>query len=322
LGGFIVFLVICQVVMVRSSTYQTYGVPSLFGYSFMEVATDSMVGDASDSLKVGTGAIMKQVSVSEVKTSDVITFKSDYLTSKAGQTIIVSHRVQEILLTPSSEGGQGGFAAKIGEEYSLDGGNSWVTSDGAMIRAKGGLSIRTRLASDPDETLLTYTIPNYSSSAISTYTFYTCGDNLNAETCGTGGCAPTYRDKVTQSNYIGKIVGHNDFLGGLLSVAMSTWFVPVCCLVPLLLIVTFSAIDLVKEGRGEQKEEDRQILLAANKAGVDLADERSFLLFSEKQRYKIQVREEMEKTKAEQKKRILKDMKKKGKMTATMEGKS
>jgi hypothetical protein len=322
LGGLILLLVVFQIIMVRSSSYVNYGVPSLFGYSFMSVATDSMVGTASDSLPVGTGVIMRQIPVGDVSTSDVITFKSDYLTSKAGFTVVVSHRVQEILLSPSKENGYGGVAAKVGEEYSLDGGNTWVTSDGKLVSALGGTAVRIRLISSPDDSMVSYNIPTYNSESVGAYTFYACGDNLNAETCGTNGCARTYRDKVTQSNYIGKIVSHNDALGWLLGVAMSTWFVPVCCLVPLAIIVTFSAIDLVKEGRGEQAEEERQILLAANKAGVDPNDERAYLLFSEKQRYKLQVREQLEKAKEEERKRILREMKKKGNGAATMEVKS
>jgi hypothetical protein len=270
LGGLILLLVVFQIIMVRSSSYVNYGVPSLFGYSFMSVATDSMVGTASD----------------------------------------------------SKENGYGGVAAKVGEEYSLDGGNTWVTSDGKLVSALGGTAVRIRLISSPDDSMVSYNIPTYNSESVGAYTFYACGDNLNAETCGTNGCARTYRDKVTQSNYIGKIVSHNDALGWLLGVAMSTWFVPVCCLVPLAIIVTFSAIDLVKEGRGEQAEEERQILLAANKAGVDPNDERAYLLFSEKQRYKLQVREQLEKAKEEERKRILREMKKKGNGAATMEVKS
>jgi len=325
LGGLILLLIVFQVLMVRSSTYTEFGVPSLFGTSFMQVATDSMEGDLPDSLKTYTGVIMKQTPSKDIKTDDVITFKSAYLSRYAGYTVVVSHRVKEIVLTPSEVGGMGGIAINKAEEYSLDSGTTWATATGEMMPLAAGKGVKIRLIEHPDDSVLYYTIPNYSSSVAGEYIFYACGDNLKAETCklqASGVCSYNYRDEVEPENYIGKIIAHNDALGAILGVAMSTWFVPVACLVPLLLIVTFSAIDLVKDGKKEQFEEERQILLAANKAGVNPNDERAYYLFSEKQRYKIQVRSEMEKTKAEQKKRILKEMKKKGEMRSTMEVKS
>jgi signal peptidase I len=89
LGAFIVFLLGCQVAMVVSSN-KNYGVPSLFGYSFMRVATDSMEGSADDSLPTGTGIVISKVSVSSIEPGDVITF---YSTSLQGP---VTHRVREI----------------------------------------------------------------------------------------------------------------------------------------------------------------------------------------------------------------------------------
>jgi len=306
------FLIGCQIVMFRSDTYQKFGVPSIFGYSLMQVATDSMVGDASDSLPVHTGAIMKQVSLTDVAPHDVITFRSEQVKNGLGEGVVVSHRVFEVMRAPTKEGGEASFAAKNDEEYSIDGGSTWVLSDGSTQYASATITIRFRLVNDRDNSVVSHAFPNYSSDTPGFFNFYTCGDNLEAETCGEGGCPDTYRDVVKQSNFIGKIVAHNDALGWLLGVVMSTWFIPIACLVPLFLIVTFSGIDLIKAGKKEKDDEDREVLLAANKAGVDLNDERAFYLFSEKERFKIQVREEIEKTKAEQKKQLLKEMKKKG----------
>jgi hypothetical protein len=312
LCALMLFLIGCQVVMFRSSTYQEFGVPSIFGYSFMQVVTNSMVGSESDSLDVGTGVVMKQVSLSEISPRDIITFKNSDLSTAVGENVIVSHRVHEVFRAPLSQGADFTFAAMVGEEYSIDGGTNWTAADGKVLSFAPTITIKTRIIESRDTSVRTFATPVYSTDGAGSYVFYTCGDNLNATTCGDSGCAPTYRDTVKQADYIGKIVSHSGVLGWALGVVMSTWFIPVACLIPLALIVTFSGIDMVKAGKKEQYEEDREILLAANKAGVDPNDERAYLLFAEKERFKIQVREEMEKTKAEQKKQLLKEMKKKG----------
>jgi hypothetical protein len=317
LCAFMLFLIGCQIVMFRSASYQEFGVPSIFGYSFMQVATDSMArdsvaGDLADSLPVHTGAVMKQVAYSDIAPHDIITFKSVDLSSETNGTVIVSHRVREVFKTPSAQGGDFAFAGMVGEEYSIDGGTSWSACDGASHSFSSSVTIKTRRSDYPGTSERTFATPSYSSDAAGTYIYYTCGDNLNAETCGEGGCAPTYREAVKQANCLGKIVSHSAVLGWALGVVMAQWFIPVACLIPLALIVTFSGIDLVKAGKKERFDEDREVLLAANKAGVDPNDERAYLLFAEKERFKLQVREEMEKTKAAQKKQLLKEMKKKG----------
>ena len=311
--GVMLFLIGCQIVMFRSQTYQEFGVPSIFGYSLMQVATNSMEGNKSDSLPVHTGVVMERVALSEVAPGDVITFQSDQVQNGLGQGVVVSHRVFEVMQGPATPGGEGAFAAKQDEEYSLDGGNSWQTSDGAVHYADATISIRFRLAASPSTSVVSHAFPAYSSTAPGSFAFYTCGDNLAATTCGVGGCPSTYRDSVSQEHFIGKIVAHSNTLGWLLGVVMSQVFIPIACLVPLLLIVISSGVDLLKANQKEAYGENREILLAANKAGIDLCDERAYLLFSEKERFKIQVRSEIEKTKAEEKKQLQKSMKKKGK---------
>jgi signal peptidase I len=320
LGALILLLLGCQIAMLTSSSYKEYGVPSLFGYSFMQVKTDSMNGTASDSLPTYTGIVVQKIDPKEVRPNDIITFKSSTTTS-TGQSIVVSHRVREVMVYPSAENEQGSLWISSLEEFSTDGVN-WTASTGLSYAFDSATRVRVRLQGNVSDSTVTYIIPGYTSNTSGLRAFYTIGDYLNAQTCPEGGCPNSYRDNVSQANLIGKVIYHSNFLGTLLGAAMSNWFVPVCCLVPLAIIVTFSAIDLVKEGRGEQAEEERQILLAANKAGVDPNDERAYLLFSEKERYKIQVREQLEKTKEEERKRILREMKKKGNGTATMEVKS
>jgi hypothetical protein len=96
LGVFIAFLLFCQISMMTSSS-KNYGVPTLFGYSFLRVATDSMQGEKEDSLNQGTGIIIKKQAPSEVKVGDVITFLDLKTTSTVVPTrAVVTHRVMAI----------------------------------------------------------------------------------------------------------------------------------------------------------------------------------------------------------------------------------
>ena len=92
--GFLLLLVLffgyCQVSMLVSMK-KNFGVPSVFGYSFLYVATDSMVGDKPDSLPVGSGIIIEDVPPEEIEVGDVITFY--YATLGAPDT----HRVTNII---------------------------------------------------------------------------------------------------------------------------------------------------------------------------------------------------------------------------------
>lgn len=69
----VLFFAYCQISMLISMK-NNHGVPSVFGYSFLYVATDSMVGDRPDSLPVGSGIIIEDVPPEEVEIGDVITF--------------------------------------------------------------------------------------------------------------------------------------------------------------------------------------------------------------------------------------------------------
>ncbi len=61
----------------------------VFGYSFSIVPTDSMVGDATDSLDVYDIAIIKKSTYDEVIVGDVIVFQSEI----QGHDVLIIHRV-------------------------------------------------------------------------------------------------------------------------------------------------------------------------------------------------------------------------------------
>lgn len=91
LGVLLAFMVFVQVSMlVSQSKPENYGVPSVFGTSFLYVATDSMEGDNPDSLNQGTGVIIKKDDPKNVKVGDVITFYYPKLNAPD------THRVVEI----------------------------------------------------------------------------------------------------------------------------------------------------------------------------------------------------------------------------------
>lgn len=75
LGVLVVFMVYVQLSMIiTQSIPANHGVGSVFGTSFLYVATDSMEGDNPDSLNTGTGIIIRKEKVEDVKVGDVITF--------------------------------------------------------------------------------------------------------------------------------------------------------------------------------------------------------------------------------------------------------
>ena len=91
LGIILIFMVYVQASMLISQNKaENYGVPSVFGTSFLYVATDSMEGDNPDSLNTGTGIIIKKDDPKNVKVGDVITFYYPKLGA------VDTHRVLEI----------------------------------------------------------------------------------------------------------------------------------------------------------------------------------------------------------------------------------
>ncbi len=105
LGVFIVLLLVLQGILMVSAR-SNHNVPSLFGYSFMQVLTDSMDGpkDATEtlddgtiitklgplSLPKGTGIIIEKAAPSSIRVGEAITFYSDRLGAP------VTHRVVAI----------------------------------------------------------------------------------------------------------------------------------------------------------------------------------------------------------------------------------
>ena len=93
LGALIILILGLQIDMFITKN-NNFGIPSLFGYSFMEVLTDSMEGENPDSFDAGEGVVIQKRDVNDVKAGEVITFYSEQI------QYCVSHRVIEIVISP------------------------------------------------------------------------------------------------------------------------------------------------------------------------------------------------------------------------------
>ena len=99
LGLIIVFLLSVMVQMFMTQN-KNFGVPRAYGFSFLYVLTDSMEGTITeyeiDSFPSGTGIVVKQVSPTEIKVGDVVTFY-EQLTLKDGSKvgIVNTHRIMD-----------------------------------------------------------------------------------------------------------------------------------------------------------------------------------------------------------------------------------
>jgi len=302
LGILIVAVLGLQVDMMLTKK-NNYNVPSLFGYSFMEVITDSMEGTKPDSFDAGEGVIIQKKS--EVHPDDVITFYNPDI------QYCVSHRVREIVYSPASPSEKAKFIVSSELEYSFDRIN-WVKGGEMVERShdEGGFYARVITVTEEKEPEVWHDIPAYTEEVKVTY--YTCGDNLEAEFYkkSTGhSVASSYRDTVESKYYVGTIVAHNKVLGGALGVFQSAWFIPAAIMFPILVIAIMSIVDFVKASKEEKKEEEARIQAEMVAAGIDPNDERAVYIFTEKARYRMDMEKELEALKAEQKKIYLEELK-------------
>lgn len=301
LGVLIVAVIGLQVDMMLTKK-NNYNVPSLFGYSFMEVLTDSMEGTKPDSFDAGEGVIIQKKN--EVKPDDVITFYNPDI------QYCVSHRVREIVYSPSSPTEKGKFIVSSELEYSFDR-ITWTKGGNLVERSheEGGFYARVITVTEEKEPEVWHEIPVYTETPTTIY--YTCGDNLDADWYikATGhAVASSYRDTVESKYYVGTIVAHNKGLGTALGIFQSAWFIPLAIMVPVLVIAIMSVVDFVKATKAEQKEENERIQAELVAAGIDPNDEKAVYIFTEKAKYRMDMEKELEALKKEQKEIYLKEL--------------
>ncbi|MBR5515525.1 MAG: signal peptidase I [Clostridia bacterium] len=94
----VLYILFTVLISVSIFTSMNNGVPSLFGYTFMNVLTDSMETDSEDSIKVGDLAICKKPEDKyALQINDVIAFKTTIINeNNVEQEIIKIHRIIDI----------------------------------------------------------------------------------------------------------------------------------------------------------------------------------------------------------------------------------
>ena len=143
------------------------------------------------------------------------------------------------------------------------------------------------------------------------FVFHTRGDNLHSQFGNWD--VSTRDDPVKQDQVLGVVTSQSAFLGGVLKFVSpsvpdgyAAWFVPLLILVPISAIAASTIVQAVKESKAEKAELDAEIAAAMEKDGKDPTDEASRLLYEEKIAYKRELRLEMEKAKARERKRLSK----------------
>ena len=144
------------------------------------------------------------------------------------------------------------------------------------------------------------------------FVFHTRGDNLHSQFGNWD--VSTRDDPVKQDQVLGVVTSQSAFLGGVLKFVSpsvpdgyAAWFVPLLILVPISAIAASTIVQAVKESKAEKAELDAEIAAAMEKDGKDPSDEASRLLYEEKIAYKRELRLEMEKAKARERKRLSKN---------------
>lgn len=96
IGGALASIVLVLIIIITSVmlfTRDKYQVPNVFGYSFLNIATNSMEGDKNDSLFVGDLIIInRNVDKMNLEVDDIITFE----TLIQGQVVLNTHRIIEV----------------------------------------------------------------------------------------------------------------------------------------------------------------------------------------------------------------------------------
>jgi hypothetical protein len=80
--------------------------------------------------------------------------------------------------------------------------------------------------------------------------FKTLGDNLNAQTCPSGGCDPeTNYDYVEGQYVLGKVVAQSYAFGQFFKITSNPFAIAIVAVIPLLYIFVSSVVDVVKNAK-------------------------------------------------------------------------
>lgn len=268
LGVLILFVLFIQIEMMVSKS-KNRGVGSVFGTSIAYVLTDSM----------------------DVEPGTVLTYNSK--TEKEGS----DPKVLTYTVTDPIHMGNGVIISKLG----------------GVSELKPFDAVTFHMSYQGSDVVVTHRFIEYDTSSS---TLYLMGDNVCATfgrgtepTCEEGGVRYSYDhagdyNEVKWEDVVGKVSGNSKALGTAINITQQTWFVPVMVLVPLGIIAGVSGYDMIKESKREEKEEEAEIALALQNAGIDPTNEAEVLKFEEKERYKLEMRKTIEDEKEAEKKRL------------------
>lgn len=289
LGAILIFFVTCEIMML-ASTDKRSGTRYLFGYSGMVVLTDSMAG----TLDVGSGIIVQKVDPSTLRGIEYSDggSVSDHL-PESGNPIYMDSQI------PEAE--QGTYT---------------VTYPGDIISFYGYLG--TTAQGEAVYQTITHRLIEIVSDAYGTKTYYCYGDNDHATTCpiiegkdtedtsdDVRHCSYVLnRNRVVETDILGKVVSHNDALGKLFQLSMNPFFFPMLALVPLLILGAMYLIDFIRKDLKAEKEENAQLALAIQEAGIDTTDATAMAKFEERWRYEQEIKEEIQRIREEEEEEV------------------
>ena len=291
LGVLVVLLLFLQIDIIITSR-RNYGIPQLFGKSFMQILTNSMDGPEDDTLFL---TYQKASHLDESKEVDPLTETRPVL-----EVYPIGHEAMDTL----KHNFDYGYLIKRGPKFlHVDTGIIIQTIEfkdivpGDVITFVDDISINGQVFYNQPTSHRVIEI-DYEKETLSCF-----GDN-NMPYDGSRVAYysdPTQRNDITKKDILGLVIYSNDGLGALLGAVQSTWFLPVMIITPLGIIGILSAVEAIHKGHQERKKEKMELAAAIEAAGIDKNDEVAMEVFVTRYQAKREMQQELEKEKERQK---------------------
>ena len=291
LGVLVALLLFLQVDIIITSR-NNYGVPSLFGYSFMQILTNSMEGPDDDRVlltyqKDFYGAPSQEVDPLTEERPVLEVFPLDY----------------EDMETVKKNFDYGYLIKRGPRRLPVDTGVIIKAIDFQDIVPGDVLTFVTDIVINGQTYRATPTSHRVIEIDYEKETLSCFGDN-NMPYDGSRRAFysdPTQRNDLKKADILGEVISNNDALGAALGAVQSTWFLPVMIIVPLGIIGISSAVEAILKGHQERKKEKALLEAAIDAAGIDRNDEIAMEKFVTRYQAKRDMQLELEKEKARQK---------------------
>lgn len=140
-------------------------------------------------------------------------------------------------MEPTYKVGTGIFVKKVNDLSTLRPSSDPLACDGDVIT----------FYRPSDQLIITHRVIEVIDNGDGTYDFKALGDNLNAQTCGTGGCTIANADYVEGKNVLGKVTGQSMAFGKTYAAVSNPFVILIFAIVPLFFVFFSSVVDLVKQ---------------------------------------------------------------------------